>query len=224
MAERHFQLKEYCRTGVWPRGAQVRTRCGRSLKPLSSTKTMVRRCRSAFFNFRPASALPALDRRLVALGSSTDRSLATPAQRAENAPHVSRMKLLTGLSLDQIGHPPRSPQPGAIPQRLGAFLQSSAQLLQLDRLQPGFAARPSGLLQRLDSLLFPSLIPAADGLAMNLQPPGDLRLTQAFVKQLSCFESPLFQLIKISCHAFWITHAQRLALTSTCVTILCEHQ
>ncbi|MEO7145314.1 MAG: hypothetical protein ABI165_17605 [Bryobacteraceae bacterium] len=32
-----------------PRGAQVRTRCGRSLNPLSSTKTIVRRSLSAFF-------------------------------------------------------------------------------------------------------------------------------------------------------------------------------
>src|SRR5439155_22261884 len=33
MAERGLQLKEYCRTGVCVRSAQVRTRCGRSLKP-----------------------------------------------------------------------------------------------------------------------------------------------------------------------------------------------
>src|SRR4029077_6508869 len=45
----------YCSTGVSPRGAQVRTRCGRSLKPLSSTNTMVRRSRWAFF-LVPASA------------------------------------------------------------------------------------------------------------------------------------------------------------------------
>jgi hypothetical protein len=44
-----FQVKWYCSTGVCPRGAQVRTRCGRSLNPLSSTKTMVRLSRSAFF-------------------------------------------------------------------------------------------------------------------------------------------------------------------------------
>jgi hypothetical protein len=36
-------------TGVCPRGAQVRTRWGRSLSPLSSIKTMVRRSLSAFF-------------------------------------------------------------------------------------------------------------------------------------------------------------------------------
>ena len=43
------QLKWYCRTGVWPRGAHVRQRCGRSLSPLSSMKTMVRPSFLAFF-------------------------------------------------------------------------------------------------------------------------------------------------------------------------------
>jgi len=42
-------LKWYCRTGVCPRGAQVRTRQGRSLNPLSSMKMMVRPSRQAFF-------------------------------------------------------------------------------------------------------------------------------------------------------------------------------
>jgi hypothetical protein len=35
-------VKLYCRIGVLPLGAQVRTRCGRSLTPDSSTKTTVR--------------------------------------------------------------------------------------------------------------------------------------------------------------------------------------
>src|SRR6185369_4899121 len=137
-------------------------------------------------------------------------SLATPTQRAQNAPHMPGMKLLTGLSLDQIGHSPRGPQPGAIPQCLGAFLQSSAQLLQLDRLQPGFTARPPGLLQRLGSLRFPSLIPATDRLAVNAQPPGDLRLAQALIKEFGRLEPPPFQLLEISSDTFGIAHAQSL--------------
>src|SRR3989449_11383955 len=223
MAERHFQLKEYCR----PESALGAPRCGpgaarsNRFRPRKLSYDVVR---ALFFNFRPAFALPALDRRLVALDGSTYRSLATPTQRAQNAPHMPRMKLLTRLSLDQIGHSPRGPQPGAIPQRLRAFFQSSAQLLQLDRLQPGFAARPPGLLQRLGPLLCPALIPATDRLAMNLQPPRDLSLTQALVKKFGRFEPPPFQLIKLSRDAFWITHAQRLAPRSTCVTILCDCQ
>src|ERR1044071_3461840 len=55
MAERHFQLNEYCSTGVSPRGAHVRTRWGRDLKRLSATNTMVRRSCWAFF-LTPATA------------------------------------------------------------------------------------------------------------------------------------------------------------------------
>src|SRR5712691_5533974 len=55
MADSIFQLKWYCSTGVCPRGAQVRQRCGRSLNPLSSMKTMVRPSLWAFFS-SPANA------------------------------------------------------------------------------------------------------------------------------------------------------------------------
>jgi hypothetical protein len=55
IADKVFQLKWYCSTGVFPFGAQVRQRCGRSLSPLSSMKTMVRPSVSAFF-LTPASA------------------------------------------------------------------------------------------------------------------------------------------------------------------------
>jgi lipid-binding SYLF domain-containing protein len=49
MADKVFQLKWHCSTGVWPRGAHVRQRCGRSLNPLSSMKTMVRPSFLTFF-------------------------------------------------------------------------------------------------------------------------------------------------------------------------------
>jgi hypothetical protein len=47
--ESTYQLKWSCSSGVCPCGAQVRTtRWGRSLSPLSSMKTVVRRSRRAF--------------------------------------------------------------------------------------------------------------------------------------------------------------------------------
>src|SRR2546426_8464772 len=48
-------VKRYCSTGVCPRGAQVRQRCGLWLNPLSSMKTIVRPSFFAFF-LTPASA------------------------------------------------------------------------------------------------------------------------------------------------------------------------
>jgi hypothetical protein len=49
IAESFCQLKLNSRTGVWPTGAQERTRWGRSLNPLSSIKIMVRLSLRAFF-------------------------------------------------------------------------------------------------------------------------------------------------------------------------------
>src|ERR1043166_8663832 len=135
IAERHFQLNEYWSTGVWPRGAQVRTRCGRSLKPLWSTNTIVRRSWRAFFYFRPAPTLPPLDGRFVALGGPAHRALTTPVEATQNPPHMSGMKLLPRLSLDQIGHAPSRPERSAVAQRFGTFFQTLAQFFQLSRLQ-----------------------------------------------------------------------------------------
>ena len=185
---------------------------------------MVRCCWSAFFYFRPTHSLPPLDGRFIALDCSAHRSLATPAQGTQNPPHMSRMKLMSGLPLDQIGYPPGGPQRSAISQRLGTLLQAFAQFLQLDRLQAGLAARSCSLAQRLGSLLLPGLMPATDRLAVNAQSPGDLALMETSIKKPGGLESPPFQFIKIAFDAFWVTHAQRLTRGTRAVTILCETQ
>jgi hypothetical protein len=119
------------------------------------------------------------------------------------------MKLLPRLSLDQIGHPPGGPQRSAIAQRLGTGFQTATEHFQLGRLQPGLTARSPSLAERLGSLLFPSLMPAADRLAVNPQSPGDLALMEASIKQPGGFEPPPFQFIKIAFNAWWITHARK---------------
>lgn len=134
------------------------------------------------------------------------------------------MKLKTGLPLDEIGHPPGGPQAGAIAQRLGPVLETVAQLLQLGGLQPWLAASAASFLERLGSLRFPGLVPAADRLPVNVKLARDLGLAPAPVEEFGRLESPLFELIKIAFDAFGITHAQRLAQESIGVTILCEIQ
>jgi hypothetical protein len=49
ITDKCFQLKLYCRTGVCPLGAQVRTSVGLSDRPDSSTNTITRPCFMAFF-------------------------------------------------------------------------------------------------------------------------------------------------------------------------------
>lgn len=76
MTGKRFQLNANCTTGVWPRGAHVRTTCGRSLNPDSSTKTIVRPSRAAFFNRGHSTRF---QRRMAA----SSRSLVRPVGRRQ---------------------------------------------------------------------------------------------------------------------------------------------
>lgn len=120
------------------------------------------------------------------------------------------MKLLSGLTLDQIGHAPGRPQPGPVAQHLGAFFQPASQLLQLGRQQPRLATGPAGLTQRTGAGIAPGLVPSTDRLPMNPQLPGDLALTQTPLEKSGSLESPPFQIIKVAFNAFRIAHAHRL--------------
>jgi hypothetical protein len=134
------------------------------------------------------------------------------------------MKLLSRLSFDQIRHPPGRPQPGAIPQHLGTFLQPPTQLLQLRGQQSRFATGPASLKKRLGSLFPPCLVPPTDRLAVNSNSPRHFALSEPAVKKSGSLEPPSFQVIKVALNASWITHAHRLTPKPECVTILCESQ
>lgn len=123
---------------------------------------------------------------------------------------MPRMKFVSSLLLNQIGHALGGPQTGAIPQRFGAFFQSTGKPIQVHGPQARLAASSARLPERLGSLLAPGLVPAADRLTVNAQSSRYLALTQATVKEFSRPESPSLQLFKIPFHAFRIAHVQRL--------------
>src|SRR5215471_17676645 len=118
-----FQWKWYCSTGVRPRGAQVRQRCGRWLNPLSSMKTIVRPSVWAFFNLWPALAFPPLDADFVAFQRPAGGSLHTPVQLAKDLPDMPGMIEDLKLLRDQIRHSVTSPQGCLIAQSLGTFFE-----------------------------------------------------------------------------------------------------
>src|SRR5712692_2243426 len=101
-------LKWYCSTGVCPRGAQVQQRCGRSLNPLSSMKTIVRPSFLAFFLTRAnVSASTSGSSLRPAPGRArwdADSSSPTAAGCAKPARHDSGPRI-----------PPRSGAPPATP-------------------------------------------------------------------------------------------------------------
>src|SRR5713101_5231692 len=130
---------------VCPRGAHVRQRWGRSLSPLSSTKTMVWLARRAFFKLGPAVLLPALDGLFVALQRATGRALATPAQLSQQAPDVRRMVAHPALLLDQSGDPRRRPQCGLVAECLRSAFERLLDCLPVCRTQLGLAPGAPGL-------------------------------------------------------------------------------
>jgi hypothetical protein len=85
----HLPVEIIFSNGVCLSRAQVRARWGRSLSPLSSMKTMVRRSQSAFFKLWPAHSFPVPDSLLVGLQCSTGEALAAPAKMAQDTPDVS---------------------------------------------------------------------------------------------------------------------------------------
>src|ERR1700746_757065 len=105
--------------GVWPRGAQVRQRCGRWLSPLSSINTRMRPSFSAFFWPGPHLLLPVANLLFIALPGSPLRSLRTPAQTHENLPDMALVIAHLKFLLDQIGHPGTGPQWSLIAYPLG---------------------------------------------------------------------------------------------------------
>lgn len=87
------------------------------------------------------------------------------------------------LAFDEIGDPPRGPEPRAVSQSLGTLLETALQSLQLLGLQPRLTSRPASFAQSIDSLGFPGLVPAIDRLFMDAQPAGDFGLRAAFVEE-----------------------------------------
>src|SRR5208283_3032314 len=178
-AESICQLKWYCSTGVCPRGAQVRTRCGRSLNPLSSMKTIVRRSQSAFFNSRPLHLLPLPNRLLVAFQRPSGRTLAAPTQFAQDAPDVVLVEAHPGPLLDEIPHAARGPQPSGISDRLGPPFERALEIAQLGRAELGWPPSASRLAQAAHAGLPKLPRPAADRLPVHPQLARHLGLAES---------------------------------------------
>ena len=145
MADKVFQLKLYWSTGVCPRGAQVRQRCGRWLTPLSSMKTIVRPSFRAFFNGGPLMLLPPTDRCFVAFAGPPRRSLRAPPERDQQLPDMPPVVADVELAFDQVRDARAGPQRRLIAQRLRPTQQELYQPFSITRAQPRF---PPGPLQR----------------------------------------------------------------------------
>src|SRR5580658_4637220 len=136
--------------GVCPLGAQVRTLVGRSLMPDSSTKTISRPSRRAFFKGRPGAALPVAHGILVALDGPLLGLLRAKAQRAQDAPNLRLAKANAVHAFDDRAHTLESPQFSAKSVFGGALQQGGTNSRQLLLIELGRASSLEHLSQRID--------------------------------------------------------------------------
>ena len=196
MTESCRQQKEKCSCGVQPRGAHVVVTLGRSLKPLSSTKTRVRPWRRAFFKGRPRLLFPVGDGGLVALEGPSLRLLHAPTQGPKHPPQMAGMQPHPASALQHAGDTGQRPQLVEEAVGLRTLFERPAQLLlvrgrQLGRLAQGAALpRPAGL------GLAPRR-PLAHGCRSDPQAPRHLGLRDRLPEQTHAFPSPLLQRSKV---------------------------
>lgn len=175
MMERLFQLNVSCSSGVCPRGAHVRTRVGRVLRPLSSRKTIKRPYRRAFFYRGPLRAFPVADGWRVAFHRPALRTLATETQRAQEPPDMSRVVTNSGPLLDQRGDTGQGPELRLVALSGGSFQERFNDGLGLSWGQLWLATGGSLARQGCRATRLPSLLPAINHLSGYAQAPRYLR-------------------------------------------------
>jgi hypothetical protein len=192
--DKRFQLAPVClRTGACPRGAHVRRTTGWWERPLSSSKTSQARRRRAFFYPPPARALPRGDRGLVAFSRLPRRALDRPIQRAEQVPHVPRMKPLAREARNHGRHAGQGPEIRREAMRGGALEQGPFDPRQGGAVQARLPARAAGPFEPAPTSGSPRVKPPMRSGDAYSQFAGDCVLRQATAKQLCRLESPRFQ-------------------------------
>jgi len=184
----------------------VRHRCGRSLSPLSSRKTIVWPRRAAFFYLRPSHAHPAPDGGLVAFQCPARGSLAAPAEPPQDPPHVARRISHAARAFDQVGDPPGCPQRRVIPERFRSPLQTGADLRHVARRQPRLASGPPRMLQRRAAACGQSPRPSVHGLAVDANAPRDLRFRMPLLEEPGRLQSSPLHGFEIALEASGMSH------------------
>ena len=183
-------------------------RCGRSLSPLSSMKTMVRPSFLGFFLISGQRfCFHSPDLLLVPLQRASRRTLATPAQLPQDAPSLRRMVTYAAFALDQVRHAPSGPQTGFVSQRFRPALQSALDASQVGRLSDAACAR------RGPAFCSACRPPSASCWAQRLTDcrcTPTRRATSAWgtpCRNSPAAAAPPFQLFEVSSYSCWISHA-----------------
>lgn len=172
-------------------GAQVRTRVGRSLMPNSSTNTINRSSRWAFFKIGPSASSPAAHGIFVALDSTLFRLLRAKTQSAQNSPDMCPAEAHAVHALDDRTHAFDRPQLCAKSLAGRALQERCTHAAQLRRVKLGRPARLGYGAQSVDAALIKQHLACVHGLASHTYGQRHLRAALAFLQHPSGAQ-PLF--------------------------------
>src|SRR6266581_6411072 len=190
-----FQLQWWRRTGVTPRGAQVRRVTGSSETPDSSQKTMAALRRRALLpDPRPVGGDPPGDGGLVALDRAAGGALQPVAQAvAQQLPDVPGVVGDPGQPPDHGGDAGLGPVVGVEAMGAGALAQGLIDGGELGVGQARRGAGGAGAAQRLGPARLPLGVPAAGVLPGDAEGAGDLGLGAAGGEQLAGLHADVFE-------------------------------
>ena len=148
------------RTGVCPRGAQVRAMAGTKRNPLSSRKPKWAPSSAVFFYPGPHMVEPVLDSGLVPFSGSILGFLATPSQAMHQLPDIGKGIANPERLADHTPDPLQGPHVRRIPRLHGSFVQDAQELPLLPRTQQGGAPRRRSRPESLCAAFTKRLVPA----------------------------------------------------------------
>ena len=132
-----------------------------------------------FFYLRPGFPAPLSDRRFVPFLCARGRPLATPAQFAQDAPHVAGMVSHPAKLINHPGNPWQRPQLCGVSKRRWPAHQGPLHLLQVTCCQTRQAPGPAHCLQSAFTVFLPLVMPTVRALTRNFQLPRHLRPARA---------------------------------------------
>src|SRR5208337_5551110 len=186
-----FQLKACRRTGVLPRGAQVRLTGGFWERPLSSRKTTHARQILEFFLLFPRLSLPLTDLLFISFLGLQRRSLQTPIHLTQDFPHMPRVIAHPGDAVDELRYAGQRPQLCFPPMSGSPSKQFLLHQRQLFLVQSGLSASSRGPVQRLCIPVVPCQPPLAYALATDPQVLSDATLPLALLEKRDRLQASL---------------------------------
>ena len=150
--------------------------------PDSSTKTITRRSRWAFFKGRPGASFPLAHSVLITLDGALVGLLRAETQCAQYTPYMRRTEPHAVESLNDSAHPLECPQLGSKPMFCRTLQDDRSYRGQLPLIQLGRSASLGHCTQRINSAFIKQRLPCVYSLARHAHRQRNLGATLALLQ------------------------------------------